>query len=232
MTLRENPKTGTQQGRAPRSAKRMAVKAIGLAVLLTALGMGVYVAWDELDEHIFPIRFTEVKPDRLYRSGQLSRFLIRRVLEEHDIDVVVDLTAHNHLCKDQQAEKETVESVGLEYVRATLSGDGTGDLNNYAKAIAAIKRSLDGDKCVLVHCRSGAWRTGGVLAAYQVLIERETPEVAYRELARYTPPTVHEAPVIDYLNDNMARLAQLLVERGAIEHAPVPLPQFTPSPPS
>jgi protein tyrosine/serine phosphatase len=199
------------------------------AAALAVVAAGV-VAWAELRYEFLPKRWVEVEPSQLYRSGQLSRRLVRDVLERNGIRVVVDLNADRPGSNpDAQAEDRAVEELGIEYHLFPLRGDGSGDVRSYARAIAAIERARRQAKPTLVHCSAGARRTGGVIAAYQVLVRGVPVEAAYRELDRYGATPVSETPLVDWLDRNMAGLAELLKEMGVIDRIPDPLPSFGPS---
>ncbi|GAG13072.1 unnamed protein product, partial [marine sediment metagenome] len=92
----------------------------------------------------------------------------------------------------------------------------------------ALARAEREDTPALVHCAAGSRRTGGVVAAYQVLVQGLPTASAYAELDRFGSRPVPQSPLLGYLNENMAELASLLVERGVIEQVPSPLPSFQP----
>lgn len=203
----------------------------GRALVLGIAGVAVVAAgaaaWVELRYELLPKRWVEVEPSTLYRSGQLSKRLVRDTLARHDIRVVVDLSADTPgTVEDARAETRAVEALGIEYHLFPLRGDGTGDVRSYAQAIATIERARREGKPVLVHCAAGARRTGGVVAAWQALVRGAPAETAYRELDRYGSTPVAETPLVDWLDAHMAELAALLVELDVIERVPDPLPAF------
>jgi protein tyrosine phosphatase len=80
---------------------------------------------------------------------------------------------------------------------------------------------------VLVHCAAGAYRTGGVVAAYRMLVQGGSPADAWAEMKRYDWDD-SEPQLPDYLNSNMAELAAQLVQLGVIDEVPDPLPVLQP----
>jgi protein-tyrosine phosphatase len=185
--------------------------------------------WEEIVKYrVIAKRWGVVVPGRIYRSGQISKWVLPRKLQEHGIEVVVDLT--NIVPDDihQQAEIATLKRLGIEHHRFRLTGDGSGDIQNYANAIGMLAECEQAGRPVLVHCAAGAQRTGGVVAAYRVLVRGELPRDAYAELSRYGWKAHKDQRLLTYLNGHMRELAQLLVERGVIDSVPDPLPVVGP----
>jgi len=206
----------------PRHRRRRSLVLILLAVALVWLWSSCACRW------VFPKRWGVVEEGAVYRSGQLSAMLVKRTLTRHHIQVIVDLTDHDADRLDHAVELRAARELGILDFNFPLSGDGTGDIRHYAEAIAAIVKAKNAGKPVLVHCVAGAMRTGGVIAAYRLLVERADPEAVRKEMMRYGWKPRKNRVLIDYLNAHMAELARLLVERGVIENVPDPLPQLPP----
>ncbi len=207
----------------PRSTARLLLK---IAIIVAVIGSSIWV-WEEvLEDRIIPKRWGVVVPGEVYRSGQLSPALVRKTLDKHGIQLVVHLGVHNPLNAAHVAEQEAVDALGIERRLFPLYGDGTGDINNYAEAIAAIERARDEGRRVLVHCAAGSYRTGGVIASYRMFVEGMAPADAWQEMERYSWNS--DNPILpDYLNSHMAELADTLVRLGVIDSVPDPLPVFT-----
>ncbi|HUG90064.1 MAG TPA: tyrosine-protein phosphatase [Planctomycetaceae bacterium] len=188
-----------------------------------ALGLAVYVWNDLLKYRFIPKRFGVVEPGLIYRSGQISKWVIGDVLDRHGIAVVVDLQWPDVADEHHLAEISATQRRGIVLERFSLDGDGTGDLERYADAVAAIARAAAQGRPVLVHCGAGAKRTGGVVALYRVLIQGDPSDEAYSELKRYgwraNNPTLPR-----FLNAHMPQLAELLVARGVLKAVPDRLP--------
>jgi protein tyrosine phosphatase (PTP) superfamily phosphohydrolase (DUF442 family) len=212
---------------APRS-QRSYRPAMMLAVLLAAVAIG-WIAWEAgVKERFFPRDWGVVEPGAIYRSGQISRHLIESVLRDHHIGVIIFLSGDKANRPDVDAERETAARLGIERINCPLTGDGTGNIIEYANAIAAINQALGQNKAVLVHCATGAQRTGGVVAAWRVLVRGQSGQEAYRELLAFHHDPDANQRLLPYLNGNMQRLAQLLVDRHVIERAPEPVPIISP----
>jgi protein tyrosine/serine phosphatase len=200
--------------------KRLA--AVVLAVCL--LGGAVWFWEDVAKDRVIPKRWAAVEGHSIYRSGQLSACLVRRTLASHGIKVIVALTFEDPKDKNQQAEEKVAAELGIELLRFPLSGDGTGDVNQYAGAVAAIATAERQGKPVLVHCAAGAQRTGGVIAFYRLLIDRKPPAEVVRELKRHGWDPKRNPNLLPYLNENLAPLATILHDRGILAEIPDPLP--------
>ncbi len=195
-----------------------------IALTVAVIGGGIWLWDDVLEDRIIPKRWGVIEPGKIYRSGQLSAALVRKTLSKHNIKVIVDLTGNIPSDKDQEAEKQAATELGIEVLRFPLRGNGTGDINNYARAIAAIVDARNKAKPVLVHCAAGTQRTGGVVACYRMLIEKKPPSFAYEELLRYDWRDKQDQVLLTYINSNMTKLAELLKQMGVTDHVPDPLP--------
>ncbi len=203
-------------------------------VVLVALALGGAIwIWEEvLEDRIVPKRWGVVVPEQVYRSGQLHPALVGRTLECHEIDLVVSLIDLNAASEDDlaadEAERQTCEALGIERRVYPLQGDGTGDIGNYAGAIASIVEGTRRGERVLVHCAAGSQRTGGVVACFRVLVQGWEPQRALEEMARYDWEPDEDMIVLDHLNAHMHELVAKLVEMGVLEAAPDPLPRLAP----
>jgi hypothetical protein len=192
------------------------------------IGGGVW-AWEGIiKDRVIPKRFGVVQEGQLYRSGLLSEALVKKVLLKYKIKVVIDLAANSPEGSDRKAEKQAVAELGIERLTFPLKGDGTGDVNDYAGAIAAIVQAKQEHKPVLVHCNAGLQRTGGVIVAYQLLVERKAPSFVYREFTSYDWDPWNDTALFNYINSHMEELAVLLKKMGVISEIPRPLPVFGP----
>ena len=189
-----------------------------------ALIFGLW-AWNSspinLKDRLFPKHLATVESSWLYRSGQISPALIEPTLRELDIDLILDLS-HDRGERDasQLAEKEAARRLGIESVRVPLRGSGTGDLGAYARAVATLVRARQDGHRVLVHCRAGDRRTGGVLAAYQLLTRQDAGHLARRELDRFARRSANKSGLTDFLDESLPSIAARLAEQG-IETRPL-----------
>ena len=200
------------------------MKWLVVAGLVIAAGVAIWV--EVLEIRVVAKRFGEVVPGRVYRSGQLSRYLIESTLRKYGIEVIIDLTCPNPADIDQQKELEVAAALGVEHHRFPLGGDGTGDVRNYAGAVKLMAECEQQGRPVLVHCSAGAQRTGGILAAYRMLVRRESPGVVYRDMVSYGWRPHRDLELLPYLNENLDEIAALLVDQGVIDGLPGPVPRL------
>lgn len=198
-------------------------------VLLVLLALwGAFLFWKEvLEDRLIPKRWGLVE-EGLYRSGQLHRDLIQEMLEEHGIDVIVNMNRPAPHKPDHAAEVAFAEALGIEKYRFPMRGNGEGDPENYALALDQVRRSLDRKQQVLVHCAAGSQRTGAMIGLYRVLFQGWSTAEAIEEMASYDLDPVDDLPLLKFLDNNMTLITRRLVELGALEAVPDPLPEFVP----
>jgi protein tyrosine/serine phosphatase len=185
------------------------------------------VVWREvIRDRVVVKRWGVVEPGRIFRSGQISPYLIRQVLENNRIGMVVDLTGDDPTNDGQPAERQAISELGIDLRKCPLIGDGTGDIRQYAAAVQAIVEAEAAGKPVLIHCSAGAQRTGGTIAAYRILVQGWKPERAWQEMQDYGWDPSGDGVLVEYLNSHMRELAGLLVAADAISEVPDPLPQL------
>ena len=115
------------------------------AIIVTAIAF--LVIWNNgLRDGLFAKNFGVVEPGRLYRSGQISHWQIKRTLVDNHIAVIVALSAHGGKQADLDAETRAVAEMGIDRETFPLGGDGTGQISRYADAIATID------------CRKKSWQ--------------------------------------------------------------------------
>lgn len=197
-------------------------------IAILAVAAAVLVFDEFIKYRLIAKRWGVVVEGKLYRSGQVSKWVLEDKLNEHNIQVVIDLNGIEADDEHQEAEIATVARLGLEHHRFKLHGDGTGDIRNYANAIEVIHNSVQEGRAVLVHCSGGAQRTGGVVSTYRMLVRGESPQDCYNKLDDYGWKAYKDMALVDYVNSHMGELAQMLVERGVIDEVPDPLPVLAP----
>jgi hypothetical protein len=197
---------------------------ICLAFLLIG---GAVLVWEGIiKDRVIPKNFGVVQKGQLYRSGLISAELVKKVLLKYKIKVIVNLAADSPGNLNQKAEKQAAAELGIERLTFPLQGNGTGDINDYAGAIAAIVRAKQEHKPALVHCIAGLQRTGGVIAVYQLLVEQKASSFVYHEFTHYDRDPWNDTALFKYINSHMKELAVLLKKMGVISKIPSPLPVF------
>lgn len=209
---------------ASRRIARLRPKGLILAAVVLA---GAIWAWEEVvEDRVIPKRWGVVEEGLIYRSGQLSAALVKRVLAEHGIEVIVDLTAEVPDDRDQQAERRAADELGIEVKRFPLRGDGTGDITQYAGAVAAMVQARREGRPVLVHCAAGTQRTGAATAFYRLLVQGKGPSFVVDEMIRYDWDPKRDTILLDYINEHISELAAMLKDKGVIEEIREPPPRL------
>lgn len=202
--------------------KKRNIQRIILALVL--VGASVWLWHDVVRDRVIPKRWGCVEQGAIYRSGQLSASLVEKTLKAHHIQVIISLTGEKPNDPDHIAEKQAADKLGIELLRFGLGGDGTGDIEHYAQAIAAIVKAKKEGKAVEVHCAAGTQRTGGVIACYRLLVLHDPKDDVIREMQAYDWDPQDNPKLVPYINENMHTLATRLVELGVIASVPDPLP--------
>lgn len=180
---------------------------------------------ERFTERLLVKRWGIVVPGLIYRSGQLSTGVIERMLRKHGIRVIINLRGRRGSSPEHVREAEVARALNIRLVSLPLKGDGTGELQQYCRAIQHMAAAERDRSPLLVHCAAGAQRTGGVVAAYRLLVQKAPPELVYDEMRRYGWKPDNTA-LLDYLNDNMAELAHMLAAAEVIDAVPDPAPHL------
>lgn len=194
-----------------------------LVVALVVVGV---LLWEVvLEDRFVAKRLGEVVPGEVYRSGQISEYMIEPVLRDKGIDVVIDFTGiARGADREQLMETAAIERLGLASYRFPLAGDGTGPPERYVEALTVLRGAMADGKQVLVHCSAGSQRTGAAVGFYRLFYEGWTPDQVIEELKRYDWDPVKDQILLEYMNEHMGFVARRLVEEGVLESVPAPLP--------
>ncbi len=198
---------------------------LALAAVLCLAAVGSFW-WSEHKYEYVPKRWGVVVPGKIYRSGQLTPQMLGKTLQKYGIKVIVDMQLNDPHEKDLQAEMQYAAENGIQHYRYELGGNGTGKVVSYVNAVAMLIQCEREDRPVLVHCAAGSQRTGGVVACYRLLVENADPKAVYEELQQYDWNPEEDQELLDYLNANLPRIAEMLIERGAIDPLPNPIPHL------
>jgi protein tyrosine/serine phosphatase len=193
-----------------------------LLIAIVSVGLiGALCVWEGFAKDIFfPKNFGVVEPGQIYRSGKISPFLIRKILTKYDIKVIITLSGDSKTSAPNNAERKAAKELGVERLIFSMGGNGTGDIGDYAKAVAAIYQAQKENKPVLVHCAAGAHRTGGVIAAYRLLIQHKDVDSVRAEMMQYGFEPNEDTTLRMFLNNNMMKIAEELKTMGVIDKTP------------
>jgi protein tyrosine/serine phosphatase len=196
--------------------KTHGAKRWALPLVLIIAGICGMIGWwyGGLRNRFEPVNFGVVEPGKLYRSGQISEHVIGRTLQSNHIGLVLSLSGDESA--DLEAEKKATADYGVNRVYlGGLAGDGIGDPRVYPRALAEIIKANQNGKAVLVHCQSGAQRTGGVIAAYRILVEGKDPEQAFAEMRRYGHDPRHNPALVPFIRQHLSQWKEQLAQLEA-----------------
>ncbi|MCX5635004.1 MAG: tyrosine-protein phosphatase [Planctomycetota bacterium] len=202
-------------------------KGLHIALIMAVLIFGAIMMWEYvIRDRIIPRQFGVVEDGRIYRSGQISASMVRKTLIKYNIKAIIELAGDSATSVNQLAEKKVVAELGIERDVFSLRGNGTGDIETYANAVATICEERKEKEPVLVHCRAGAQRTGGVIAAYRLIIEQRDADFVRKEMEHYGFNADNDINLRNFLNNNMMEIARLLKQMGVIDKVPESIPKI------
>lgn len=151
--------------------KRVIIKKTGLALLSVLLALGTYLGYLQLVGN-----FHEVIPGKFYRSAQLSPAALGEYIDQYKIKTVINLRGGHAGIGWYDAEVNAVESHGAKEINFEMSARKQLPISQ-TFALLDIMRNAEGP--ILIHCRSGADRTGlaSVIYLQQIAgVDEETAE--------------------------------------------------------
>lgn len=192
------------------------------ATAVIAAGIGLWTT--VLRDRLIVKKWGTVVPGAVFRSGQISQHLIESTLQQHHIRHIICMTSPDAEDQDQQAELAVARKLGIEHTFLPLNGRGVGKVEHFTEAVTRLAKNAQQGEPVLVHCHAGAQRTGGVVAAYRLLIEHRTPQFVLDELQRYGWNPRRDQILVDFVNAHLQETAVKLVAAGCLKEVPQPLP--------
>jgi hypothetical protein len=182
------------------------------AAIIVGLGATTYGYHARSVERYRNLRVVE--PGVLYRSGQLERVGLDRVVREYNIQTVVsfrDVRDDKEPDPDLLGEQRFCESQGIAYVRLTpkLWGpDATGrvpveeNVREFVRVIGERRKA----GAVLIHCMRGVHRTGAYTAIYRMEFDGWSNADAIAEMVDRGYDTLDEDPdLLQYLENYVPR---------------------------
>jgi tyrosine-protein phosphatase SIW14 len=189
------------------------------AILIAAVVIGGPLAYYSFRYRNYR-NFHVVKPEVLYRSGQLSLFGLKQAIHDYEIKTVITLRdAHPPASQPPDLpEEEYCRSQGLNYhripPRAWWAQNGLVPAERGVRQFLAI---MDNPKNypVLIHCFAGSHRTGAYVAIYRMEYEGWSNRQVLEEMKTYGYDNLDEEwDIQGYLESYRTRAA-----RGGVEEA-------------
>ena len=146
-----------------------------VAVGLTAGSCGAY--WGAIQ---YQGNFHTVEEGAFYRSAQLGKDELQAAIREHQIRSVLNLRGAHPGQAWYDEELAVSQSLGVAHYDYSLSAHRFVTGQQISELLGILR---DAPKPLLVHCKSGADRTGLVSALYRLAEEGENAHQADRELS-------------------------------------------------
>ena len=132
-------------------------------LIVVFLGAGGFLGTLVLDGNVH-----EVEPGRLYRSGQLDSGQFVNVIRADGIRSILNLRGPSPGVRWYDAERRVSRGLGVAHYDYGISAEQSVTGAQIADILALIRAA---PKPLLIHCKSGADRTGLVSALYEAVIE-------------------------------------------------------------
>ncbi|WP_414129109.1 response regulator [Rhizobium jaguaris] len=158
-----------------RSRRTKIAGALAATLALPILGIGIYLAALQLSGN-----FHQVIPGELYRSAQLSPAEIETYVHDNGIRTIINLRGENKKRAWYDQEIDTARRLGIEHIDFKMSASKILTPDR-ADQLVSILRSAP--KPILIHCQSGADRTGLVAVIYSQQIAGIDQKTAERQLS-------------------------------------------------
>lgn len=159
-------------------------KRFGLFVLVIGVPLALSIAGFLLNRFVLNHNFHVVSPGQVYRCGQLDVPDLTRVVQERGIKSILNLRggARTGVTEWYRAETNAASQLGVQYYDYELTAN---EELTEAQLEKIVKIIGNAPKPLLIHCKSGADRTGLVGALYLYSFEGKPAKVADRELTMF-----------------------------------------------
>jgi protein tyrosine/serine phosphatase len=122
--------------------------------------------------------FEEVDPGRFYRSAQLSLSELSEVVEKYGIKTVISLRGAPQTSYWYKKQGDLLAKKGVDFKAVYWT---THYVPNKDELVSFLRTLKDAPRPILIHCRSGADRTGEASAIYAIEYMGKSKEEAIRE---------------------------------------------------
>lgn len=154
---------------------RRTLKWIGLSTGAAALVLGAYLAAIQITGN-----FAVVLPGELYRSNQPDAARLASYKERYGIRTIVNLRGDNGNAGWYRDEVAAAEKLGLTHLNFRMSARRELSVDEARQLIAIL---ADAPRPILIHCRSGADRTGLASVLYLSRIAKVDEDEAEKQLS-------------------------------------------------
>ncbi|WP_313193587.1 dual specificity protein phosphatase family protein [Shinella zoogloeoides] len=151
------------------------LKWTGLASVVAGLGLGIYLVAIQLTGN-----FAAVVPGEAYRSNQPTPAELAAYAERYKIRTVINLRGRDEKSAWYKNEAAAARQLGLTLIDFPLNASRRLDAKTADDLVATLRAA---PRPILIHCRSGADRTGLASVIYLARIAQEDEETAERQLS-------------------------------------------------
>ena len=160
------------------SLRRRALRALAVLLLAAGLSGGAYAGYCGV--LIATGNFHEVAPGALYRAAQMDGPTLDATLAAHGIRAVLNLRGANPDSDWYRDEIAVAARRGVAHYDIPLSARRPLSAPEMARLLNILRTA---PKPLLIHCRSGADRSGLVAALYRYAVAHDPAAEAARELS-------------------------------------------------
>lgn len=144
-------------------------------VIVALLAFGGYLGWRQWTGN-----FATVVAGEVYRSNQPTPERLVAYARDHGIRTVLNLRGADPGADWYEAERKAAADLGLTLIDFSLSANRE-LTRDQADTLLALLR--DAPKPLLIHCRSGADRTGLASVVYQAMVAGVDEDASERQLS-------------------------------------------------
>ena len=151
--------------------------ALGIISCVTGGAIGIYCGVLQLLGNVHV-----VVEKQFYRSGQLDKATLARVIQEYKIKSILNLLGTR---QDKSRYADKLQFLRRSESSITTTESARGQIVNSNRIDEMLKILRDAPKPILVHCKNGADRSGLVAAIYLAEIQGVAFEEAIGQLSLY-----------------------------------------------
>lgn len=135
-----------------------------------------------------------VEAGRLYRSNHPGPWQLRRIIQAHGITTIINLRGNRRNCGSDVLGRRTARQLGVETIDLPLESRGAPHVDRIFR-LATIYGDLTGP--ALIHCKSGADRTGLAAGIWLMLQDRPVEEALAHLSWRYGHVSASRTGILD-----------------------------------
>jgi protein tyrosine/serine phosphatase len=170
---------------------RFFIAVLSLLLILTVS----YFAYMEEQGNFHPIT-----PGEAYRSAQMDRDELEYYIKKYNIRSILNLRGENTDKSWYKEEMEVTKEQNVKHYDIALSASSEPGREDIQKLIEIFKSA---PRPVLIHCQSGADRSGLVAAMWKVIVDREPKSESEKQLSiLYGHLPVGKATAMDHFFQN------------------------------